>query len=99
HSPLDTLEAQAARIRKLLAGTATAASPPAPTPERIAAEAALADATRELHAAERALDDALSKFTDIHPTVLKARARVDAATQRVRLSKAALPPDSAPPSL
>ena len=58
--------------------------PSPPTPEKIAAEAAVDEAQRELAAANRELEDALSKYTDKHPTVIKAQERVAAAQQRLR---------------
>ncbi len=93
---LVTLERQRARIQASLDAPPGAPIPAAPTPrtpERIAAEAAVQDAQRELTAAKRELEDALSKFTDIHPAVVKAKERVDAATQRLRQREAAVPPD------
>lgn len=67
---------------------------PAPSsPEKIAAEQAVADAQRELAAAQRELDDALSKFTDKHPTVIKAQDRVSSARQKLAHAQAAVPPD------
>ncbi|HEX3483360.1 MAG TPA: hypothetical protein VHT91_50460 [Kofleriaceae bacterium] len=96
---LVTLERQRARIQATLDAPPGAAIPvpPAPrTPERVAAEAAVQDAQRELTAAKRELEDANSKYTDIHPAVLKARERVDAATQRLRQREAALPPEAEP---
>jgi uncharacterized protein involved in exopolysaccharide biosynthesis len=102
-SRLDILRAQASRLRVLLAGPAApAATPPMtppmtpPTSDRLAAEAAVADATRELRAAQHALDDALRKFTSLHPTARDARARLDLAQQRLRLAQAALPPATDP---
>lgn len=64
-----------------------------PTPERIAADAVVADAQRELTAANRELEDALSKFTDRHPSVIKAQERVASAQQRLRHAQASVPPD------
>jgi uncharacterized protein involved in exopolysaccharide biosynthesis len=96
---LVTLERQRARIQATLDAPPGAAIPsvPAPrTPERVAAEAAVQDAQRELSAARRELEDALTKFTDIHPSVLKARERVEAANLRMRQREAALPPEVAP---
>ena len=97
---LVALERQRQRIQASLdapPGTAPTPMPTPRTPERVAAEAAVQDAQRELAAAKRELDDALSKgYTDIHPAVLKARERVDAATQRLRQREAALPPDVEP---
>jgi uncharacterized protein involved in exopolysaccharide biosynthesis len=96
---LVTLERQRARIQATLDAPPGAAIPvpPAPrTPERIAAEAAVQDAQRELTAAKRELEDTLGKYTDIHPAVVKARERVDAATLRLRQREAALPPEAEP---
>ncbi|MCW5808173.1 MAG: hypothetical protein KIT31_37835 [Deltaproteobacteria bacterium] len=64
-----------------------------PTPERQAAEAALAEAQRELEGARRALADAKSKYQDIHPTVQSAQARFNDAQKRVRQAEAAIPPE------
>ena len=96
---LVTLERQRARIQASLDAPPGATIPVAPaprTPERIAAEAAVQDAQREVTAAKRELEDALSKYTDIHPAVVKARERVDAATLRLRQREAALPPEVEP---
>jgi uncharacterized protein involved in exopolysaccharide biosynthesis len=62
-----------------------------PSPERIAAEAAVADATRELRAAQRELDDVLAKFTDKHPSAIKAQDRVNSARDRLRQAQASVP--------
>ncbi len=70
--------------------------PAPPSPERLAAEAAVQDAQRELASAQRELDDALSKYTKIHPTVMKAQERVDSATQKLRHAQATVPPEEAP---
>jgi uncharacterized protein involved in exopolysaccharide biosynthesis len=64
-----------------------------PTPEKIAAEATVAEAQRELSAANRDLEDALRKYTDQHPSAIKAKDRIAAAQQRLRSAKAAVPPD------
>ncbi len=63
------------------------------TPERIAAEASVADAKRELASANRQLEEALARYTVKHPTVIKAQEQVDAAQQRLRHAQAAVPPD------
>jgi len=63
------------------------------SPERIAAEAQVADAQRELTSAQRELEDALAKYTDKHPAAIKAQERVDAAQQRLRHAQAAVPAD------
>lgn len=96
---LVTLERQRARIQATLEappGVPIPAAPSPRTPERIAAEAAVQDAQRELVAAKRELEDALTKYTDIHPAVVKARERLEAANQRVRQREAAVPPDVEP---
>jgi len=62
-----------------------------PTPERVAAEAAVAEANRELRAAQRELDDVLAKFTDKHPTAIKAQERVNSARERLRQAQLAVP--------
>jgi len=93
---LSVLDRQRARIQQRLDAPADAPAvsiPQPPTPERIAAEAAVADANREVAAANRELQDALAKFTDKHPSAIKAQERVEAANQRLRQAKAAVPPD------
>jgi len=64
-----------------------------PTPEKLAAEAAVADAQRELTSANRELEDALTRYTDKHPAVINARDRVAAAQQKLRHAQAEVPPD------
>jgi uncharacterized protein involved in exopolysaccharide biosynthesis len=99
NSRLVTLERQRARIQASLDAPPGAVIPSAPaprTPERIAAEASVQDAQRELTAARRELEDALSKYTDIHPAVVKARERVEAANLRLRQREAAVPPEAEP---
>ena len=99
NSRLVTLERQRARIQASLdapPGAVIPATPAPRTPERVAAEAAVQDAQRELTAARRELEDANSKYTDIHPAVLKARERVEAANLRLRQREAAIPPEAAP---
>jgi len=95
NSRLYALERQRQRVQARLD-----APPDAPvrvetprSPERIAAEAQVADAQRELTAAQRELEDALAKYTDKHPAAIKAQERVDAAQQRLRHAQAAVPPD------
>ena len=63
------------------------------TPEKLAAEAAVADAQREVAAAKRDLDDALAKYTERHPTVINAQERYAAAQQRLRHAQDTVPPD------
>jgi uncharacterized protein involved in exopolysaccharide biosynthesis len=67
------------------------AVPMPPTPERLAAEAAVKDAQREVASAQRALDDAMSKFTEKHPSVIKAQDQLASAQQRLRQAQAAVP--------
>jgi succinoglycan biosynthesis transport protein ExoP len=94
---LDVLDRQRARLQARL--DAPPDAPPIrisapPSPEKIAAEAAVSDAQRELGSANRELEDALSKYTDKHPSVIKAQERVTSAKQHLREAKAAVPPDS-----
>ncbi|HEX4417110.1 MAG TPA: hypothetical protein VH165_04380 [Kofleriaceae bacterium] len=63
------------------------------TPERAAAEAAVKDAQREVNAAKRELEDVLAKYTDQHPSAIKAQERVAAAQQRLRQAEGAVPPE------
>ncbi|HEY0195123.1 MAG TPA: hypothetical protein VGC42_28610 [Kofleriaceae bacterium] len=89
-------ERQLARIMARLSASpdappVTIASPP--SPEKLAAEAAVKDAQREIAAAKRELDDALSKYTDQHPTAIKAQEHVAAAQARLRQAESAVPPD------
>lgn len=94
---LDALERQRARIQARLDAPPDAPPvriPAPPSPEKIAADAAVSDAQRELNAAQRELDDALSKFTDKHPAVVAAQSRVAAAQQKLRHAQASVPPDT-----
>ena len=70
--------------------------PSPPSPEKVAAEAAVSDAQRELTEAQRELEDALSKYTELHPAVIKVKERVETAQQRLRHAEAAVPADDAP---
>ncbi len=95
NSRLYALERQRQRIQARL--DANPDAPPVrifapPTPERIAAEAAATEAQRQLTAAQRDLDAALSRYTDKHPEVIKAQSVVTAAQQRYRTAQAAVPP-------
>lgn len=64
-----------------------------PSPEKAAAQAAVNDAQRELTAANRELEDAIGKYTERHPTVIKAQERVASAQQRLRHAQANVPAD------
>ncbi len=67
---------------------------PAPaTPEKIAAEAEVSQARAELASAKRELQEALSQYTDQHPTSLRAKDRVASAEARLKRAQAAVPPD------
>ena len=92
---LYALERQRLRIQARLSANPDAPPvvQPAPqTPERIAAEANADEAKRELSAAQRELEDVKQKYTDKHPTVIKAQDRVAAAQVRLRQAQAAIPP-------
>jgi uncharacterized protein involved in exopolysaccharide biosynthesis len=69
------------------------AMPTPPTPERIAAENGVKEAQRELAAAQRELEEALTKFTEQHPTAIKAKDRVAGAQLRLRQAQAGVPPE------
>jgi uncharacterized protein involved in exopolysaccharide biosynthesis len=64
------------------------------TPERLEALAKVQTLKRELEAAKRELDEVLSKYTDKHPSAIKAQDRVNNATQLLRLAEAAVPPET-----
>lgn len=67
---------------------------PAPqTPEKIAAEAAVAQARSELAAANRELQQALSQYTEQHPAAIRAKDQIAAAQARLKKAQAAVPPD------
>ena len=67
---------------------------PAPqTPEKIAAEGAVTEARAKLAAANRELENALDKYTDQHPTVLRAKQRVADAQSDLLKAQKAVPPD------
>lgn len=96
---LAVLERQRQRIQASLDAPPGVQAPPVPvprTPERIAAEAAVQQAQRELTAAKRDLEETLTKFTEIHPAAVKAKERVEIAAQRLRQAEAAVPPDVEP---
>ncbi len=69
------------------------------TPERVLAEQAVAEAQRELAAATRDLEDATNKYTEKHPTVIKAQEHVAEVQQRLRHAQAAVPPPEIEPQI
>ncbi|HEY5944523.1 MAG TPA: hypothetical protein VIV40_03490 [Kofleriaceae bacterium] len=67
---------------------------PAPqTPEKVAAEADVSQARNELAAANRELENALNKYTDQHPSVVRARSRIAEAQAKLKRAQSAVPPD------
>jgi len=70
--------------------------PAAKSPARLAGEARVKDAERELQAAQRELDDALAKVTPKHPSAIKAQERITIANQRLQQAQAELPPEADP---
>jgi len=95
-SKLTVKQRQLARIQARLDAPANAAPisvQVASTPERLQAEAGVRDAQREVAGAQRELEDVLSKFTDKHPSAMKAQERLTAAQQRLRQAQAAVPPE------
>jgi uncharacterized protein involved in exopolysaccharide biosynthesis len=92
--PMSIKERQLQRIQARL--DAPPNSPPiafttAPTPARLAAEAAVKDAQREASAAKRELEDVLAKYTPQHPSAIKAQERLTAAQERLRQAEANVP--------
>jgi uncharacterized protein involved in exopolysaccharide biosynthesis len=93
---LYALERQRQRIQARL--TANPDEPPVrtvapPSPERIAAQANADEAKRELASAQRDVEEAKTRYTEKHPTVIKAQERVAAAQLRLRQALAAVPPE------
>ncbi len=67
---------------------------PAPqTPEKLQAEAAVSEARTRLASANRELDAALRQYTEAHPTVVRAKARVADLQNDLKRAQAAVPPD------
>jgi len=64
-----------------------------PTAEKVAAEASVKEAEREVGAARRELADAKAKFTDVHPSVINAQKKLDGALQTLRRAQADVPAD------
>jgi uncharacterized protein involved in exopolysaccharide biosynthesis len=97
---LYALERQRQRIQARLDAppdAPTVRTPSPPSPERLQAEAVVTDAQREVNSAQRELEDALGRYTDKHPTVIKAQEHVEAAQQKLRHAQAAVPPDDNTP--
>lgn len=92
---LYALERQRQRIQARLAAPPDTQIrlPSAPSPERVAAEAAVSEAQREVGAANRELEDAQSKYMPKHPSVIKAQERLTTAQQRLRHAQGAVPPE------
>jgi len=67
--------------------------PAPPSPEKAAADSAVAEAQRELSSAQRELEDTKARYTDQHPAVIKAQERVAAAQSRLSRAKQLVPPD------
>src|SRR5262249_32680485 len=84
------------QLQRIIIRLETPANAPAivlpPSPERVAAEAQVQEAQREVAAAQRELDDALSKYTDRHPNAIKAQEKLSGAKERLRRAQAAVPP-------
>lgn len=91
------LERQRNRLRDRLAAPDEPVARPATrkirSSEQIAAEARVAQAQREVDQLRSELDDRLSRFTDKHPDVIKARNAFDDAQRRLRRAEAAVPAD------
>jgi uncharacterized protein involved in exopolysaccharide biosynthesis len=91
------LERQRSRIKARLDAppglTPVIRTPRTASPARQAAEALVAETQRELKAAERDLDTAMSRYTERHPDVVKARDLVATAKERVKKAQAAVPND------
>ena len=95
NTKLYSLERQKQRIQAALDAPADApvkiTAPP--TAEKIAAERAVDAAEVEVASAKRALEDASSKYTAKHPTVIGAQERLTGAQQRLRQAQGNVPPD------
>ena len=92
---LAQLERQKQRIQAALdapADTPVKIAAP-PTAEKLAADRAVDAAEQEVANAKRALEDANTKFTAKHPTVIAAQERLNTAQQRLRQAQANVPPD------
>lgn len=99
NSRLGSLGRQRDRILARLnakAGVAVAPIPEPPSPERAAALQAVNEAERDLTSAKRDLEGERSRYTDLHPNVVKARDRVAVAETKLRQAQAAVPAGPAP---
>jgi len=67
--------------------------PITPSPERVAADQVVAEAQRELSAANRELDDLSSKYEPKHPSVIRAQEKVVAAQLKLKAAKQSVPAD------
>jgi uncharacterized protein involved in exopolysaccharide biosynthesis len=95
NTKLSIMERQLQRIQARLDAPPDAppvAMPVPATPERMQAEQQVQEANRELAAAQRELEEALGKFTDRHPSAIKAQDKVTTAKERLRRAQAAVPP-------
>ncbi|HUS33620.1 MAG TPA: hypothetical protein VMZ53_34190 [Kofleriaceae bacterium] len=63
------------------------------TPEKIAAEAEVAQARNELASANREMTEAMAQYTEQHPSVIRAKDRVAAAKAKLARAQTAVPPD------
>jgi succinoglycan biosynthesis transport protein ExoP len=96
NSQLQALDRQRDRIMARLN-----AAPDAPpvrmtspsTPEKVAAEAAVNDAQREVSSAQREYDDLSKRYTENFPTVKSAKERLDSARVALAHAQANVPPD------
>ena len=94
---LYALERQRQRIQARLDANPDAPAirtPAAPSAARLAAEQVVTEAQRELAGAQRELEDALARYTELHPAVKNAKDKVAAAQAKVRKAKAELPDDT-----
>lgn len=97
-SVLGALERQRARIKARIDNPTAPMPAPEPrvrtrTAAQQAADAKVAEIEREVAGAQRRLEDVQQRFTDKHPDVVKAKDTLAAAQQRLKLAKAAVPPD------
>ncbi len=65
-----------------------------PSPERQAALQVVSETEREVANAKRDLDAELSRYTDLHPNVMRAKDRLTNAQTKLRQAQAAVPPAS-----